>query len=286
MKTKLTKVIAIMNQKGGVGKTATTDTVARDLAMGGYNILLVDFDPQMSLTKQFNVNPTNIINTVQDSSTVFVNNKFPQPKKVTVDSNETVFLDMLFASTSLIEHAQSGISARELKLKAYLKKIKKENIYDFIVIDTAGSFGVLFNNAALSADTIILPIATVSSATDATEPFFKELAMLSEQFDHDIEEIIFFGNMFNSVTSHDKEQLEIINNEIPNYLQAQKEINNFVDLKYNVIKEIPNRTAIKDASGNHMYLREYIKLYANNKSNKSMLTSYDEIFNILTKQGE
>ena len=163
-----TKVVAIMNQKGGVGKTATTDTVARDLATSGYKVLLIDFDPQMSLTKQFNVDPTNIINTVQDSSTVFTNNKFPQPKTVPVNLDETVFLDMLFASTSLIEYSQSGMSARELKLKAYLKKIKKENKYDYIVIDTAVSFGVLFNNATLSADTIILPITTASSATDAT----------------------------------------------------------------------------------------------------------------------
>ena len=180
-----------MNQKGGVGKTATTDTVARDLAINGYKVLLIDFDPQMSLTKQFNVDPTNIINTVQDSSTVFTNNKFPQPKNVPVNLDETVSLDMLFAFTSLIEYSQSGMSARELKLKAYLKKIKKENKYDYIVIDTAVSFGVLFNNATLSADTIILPITTASSATDATEPFFKELTLLSEQFDHD-RDIIFW----------------------------------------------------------------------------------------------
>ena len=281
-----TKVVAIMNQKGGVGKTATTDTVARDLAANGYKVLLIDFDPQMSLTKQFNVDPTNIINTVQDSSTVFTNNKFPQPKTVPVNLDETVFLDMLFASPSLTEYAQSGMSARELKLKAYIKKIKKENKYDYVVIDTAGSFGVLFNNAALSADIIILPIITASSATDATEPFFKELTLLSEQFDHDVEEIIFFGNMFNPVASHDKEQLEIIKNEIPKYLETQKEINNFVDLKFHSVKEIPNRTVIKDANGNHMYLREYVKMYANNKSNRSIFDSYDSILNILTKTGE
>ena len=281
-----TKVVAIMNQKGGVGKTATTDTVARDLAINGYKVLLIDFDPQMSLTKQFNVDPTNIINTVQDSSTVFTNNKFPQPKNVPVNLDETASLDMLFASPSLTEYAQSGMSARELKLKAYIKKIKKEDKYDYVVIDTAGSFGVLFNNAALSADIIILPIITASSATDATEPFFKELTLLSEQFDHDVEEIIFFGNMFNPVASHDKEQLEIIKNEIPKYLETQKEINNFVDLKFHSVKEIPNRTVIKDANGNHMYLREYVKMYANNKSNRSIFDSYDSILNILTKTGE
>ena len=236
----------------------------------------------MTLTKQFGINPSDIINTPQDSSSVFTENRIPQPKQVPINMNKDVFLDMLFASPSLLEYAQSGMSARELRLKNYLKKIKKEMIYDYIVIDTQGSFGVLFTNAILSADEIILPIATVQAATASTESFFNELMKFEEQFEHEIKKIILFGNMYNKVASHDKEQLQIINNDIPNYVKAQKDINNFTSLSLHVVNEVPNRTVIKDATGNGMYLREYIKAYANSKSNKEILQTYDEIFKLLT----
>lgn len=284
MKCSITTIVAVANQKGGVGKTKSADIEARDLAAKGYSVLLIDFDPQMTLTKQFGVNPIDIINTTHDSSTIFAENKFPQPKQVSINREGTIFLDMLFASSTLTECAQSGISARELKMKTYLKKVKKENKYDFVVIDTAGSLGVLFTNAILSADVIILPIATVAAAVDATESFFKELIILEEQFDHEIKEIILFGNMFNTIASHDREQLEIIKRDIPEYIKAQKEINNFTNLSLHVVKEVPNRTVIKDATGNGMYLREYIKTYANTQSNRDLLQTYNEIFHLLTHE--
>ena len=282
MKNISTKTIVIANQKGGVGKTKTADVIARDLAMNGYKVLLIDFDPQMSLTKQFGINPMDIVNTPQDSSTVFTESKIPQPKKVPVNKDKDIFLDMLFASLSLLEYAQSGVNARELRLKNYLKKIKKELIYDYIVVDTQGTLGVLFTNAILSADEIILPISTAKAATDSTKEFFNQLMKFEEQFEHEIKKIILFGNMYNKVANHDKEQLQIINNDIPSYIEAQKNINNFINLTLHVVSEVAHRSIIKDATGNGMYLREYIKTYANTQRNREVLKTYNEIFKLIT----
>ncbi|MBW6487469.1 ParA family protein [Sulfurimonas sp.] len=277
-----TKVIAIANQKGGVGKTKTTDIIARDLASNGYSVLVIDWDPQKTLTAQFGINSNDIKNTPHDSSSVFSDGIFPQPKRVTIHESGDIFLDMLFASSSLMEYAQSGMSAREVKLRNYIKKISKEKIYDYIILDTPGSLGVLFTNAMLSADIVVLPIQTAKAATDATEPFFKELIALEEQFENKLEKIIAFGNMYNKVATHDKEQLEIIQKDIPLYIEKQKKLGNFEGMEFLVSKEIPTRTVIKDATGNGIYLREYIRLYSNTKSNKELLEAYNEIFNLIT----
>lgn len=279
-----TEVIAIANQKGGVGKTKTTDIVARDLVSQGYKVLLIDWDPQKTLTAQFGVNSESIKNTPHDSSTVFSEGVYPQPKQVFINERKEFSLDMLFASSSLMEYAQSGMSARELKLKNYIKKVVKEKKYDYIILDTPGALGVLFTNAMLSADIVILPIQTSKAATDATEPFFKELILLEEQFENKIEKIIAFGNMYNKVALHDKEQLQIIKEDIPHYIDGQKKLGNFEGLKYFTSREVPTRTVIKDATGSAIYLREYIKLYANSKSNKELLGSYDEIFELITSK--
>lgn len=279
-----TKTIAVANQKGGVGKTKTTDILARDLASHGYKILLIDWDPQKTLTTQFNVNSESIKNTPHDSSCIFTEGVHPQPKKIAIDKNESIYLDMLFASSSLMDYAQSGMSAREIKLKNYIKKIVKEKIYDYIIIDTPGSLGVLFTNAMLSADIVVLPIQTSKAAIDSTEPFFKELILLEEQFENKIEKIIAFGNMFNGVTLHDKEQLAVIKEDIPLYVSGQQKIGYFEDMEFFVSKEIPTRTVIKDATGSGIYLREYIKSYANTKSNKELLQAYDEIFEVITNK--
>ena len=277
------KIVVVANQKGGVGKSKTANTVARDLAYKDNKVLLIDFDPQMTLTKQFGINPLDIINTSCDSSTVFTD-KIIEPKKLAINKDENIFLDMLFSSLSLLEYSQSGMSARELKLRKYLKKIKKLNHYDYVVIDTPGTLGVLFTNAVLCADIIITPITTTSDATDATEPFFRELLTLEEQFEHAIKDIIIFANMYNKTTNHDKEQLEIITKDIPQYIKSQKEIGNYEELTLHVVKEVPQRTVIKDAMSSGMYLREYIKIYANNKSNKEMLETYNGIYKIITNK--
>lgn len=284
MKNNTTSVIVVANQKGGVGKTKTANCIARDLAVKGYSVMLIDWDQQGTLTRQFKVRSDEIKNTLHDSYTIVKKDSFPQPKRVVANENGDVFLDMLFSSDLLKEFTQSGMDARELKLRQYTKKIKKEKLYDYIVVDTPGTTGLLLTNALISADIIVSPIFTAEEAVSSTDGFFKELLIVEDQFEHKIEKIIVFGNMFSKATLHDIEQLEIIKEKTPKAYESYKEVGYFSDTKYCVIKEAPNRTVVKNAMGSGYYLRDYIKTHANTKSNRELLETYDAIFKEITGQ--
>ena len=150
-------VTAVVNQKGGTGKTTTCENLGIGLAMEGKKVLLVDTDPQASLTISLGYPmPDRIFPTLSDLMKKIVSD---QP----IESGEGILhhpegVDLVPANIELagMEVSLVNVMSRESVLKQYLDSVKKE--YDFILLDCMPSLGMLTINALAAADNVIIPV--------------------------------------------------------------------------------------------------------------------------------
>lgn len=150
-------VTAVVNQKGGTGKTTTCENLGIGLAMEGKKVLLVDTDPQASLTISLGYPvPDRISPTLSDLMKKIVSD---QP----IESGEGILhhpegVDLVPANIELagMEVSLVNVMSRERVLKQYLDSVKKE--YDFILLDCMPSLGMLTINALAAADNVIIPV--------------------------------------------------------------------------------------------------------------------------------
>jgi len=148
----LVKVIAIANQKGGVGKTTTSVNLSACLADLGKKVLLVDLDPQGNSTSGFGFDKTKIKQSVYD---ILVNDI---PVESVILRTEIDNLMILPATIQLAgaEIELVSIMSRETKLKRVLDKIKYD--YEYVLIDCPPSLGLLTINALTAANSVLVPI--------------------------------------------------------------------------------------------------------------------------------
>ena len=175
------KIIAIANQKGGVGKTTTSINLAAGLAYLNKRVLLVDFDPQGNATQGIGYSVKNSETTVYD---VILGD---EDIKDCIKHLRKPPLDLLPASLTLagadLEMATIE-EGREQLLKNELKKVKDD--YDFIIIDCPPSLGLLNTNALTAADSVIIPVQCEYYALEGVTQLLQTIRLVQKLFNPDL----------------------------------------------------------------------------------------------------
>ena len=156
MSTKAT-VIACVNQKGGTGKTTTCENLGAGLVMEGKKVLLVDFDPQASLSISLGYpKPEELPVTITDMMKRVVEEEGVPPGEGILHHEEGMDLMPSSIELSGMEVSLVNTISRETVLKEYLESVKRD--YDFILLDCSPSLGMLTINAMAAADTLLIPV--------------------------------------------------------------------------------------------------------------------------------
>ena len=195
------KVIVFANQKGGVAKTTSTLNLGVALAEQGLRVLLVDLDPQGNLTMSQGMNPDVIERSMFD---VLVHRV---PVEDVIERRE---VDVAVSSIDLAgaELALSSMIGRERALEKALVSIKER--YDFILIDTPPSLGLLTINAFVAADGVIVPVQTEYLSLRGLVQLENTLSMVRENLNQRVEIIGILATMYDKRLLHSREAVEIL----------------------------------------------------------------------------
>jgi chromosome partitioning protein len=189
------KTIAIANQKGGVGKTTTSINVAAGLAINGYQVLLVDMDPQANATSGLGIDPRKLKAGIYNSLV-----KDVDPGNI-LEKTSVSGLDILPANDDLAgaEIELVDMSHRERVLSNLLTAVKQA--YEYVILDCPPALGLLTINALVAASSVLIPVQCEYYAMEGLGRLLANIERVKEFFNHGLELEGILLTMFDSRNS-------------------------------------------------------------------------------------
>jgi chromosome partitioning protein len=304
-KDTLGEVYGVTVQKGGVGKSTFSQALAYSFANQGFKTVLVDLDPQATLTGAFFgysygafsqienegkieydvSNITNIFRNVEVEPILIKTTKHlinPNKGKILQPHyiEDELEIDFYPSNYQLLSATESDDFTRENKINilyTFIDSLKSK--YDKIVIDSPPSFGIITTAILKAAKAILIPIPTKNVDTDGMVGFFRTLdkIYLTENLSA-LSKIVLIPNMFDKRVTDSKETLAEIK-RIPTLLHETKNLRN---LTCKVMDPFPQKACIQEAPSFKLFLAPYIMDFQRSQ-NQDLILKIDNIANELSK---
>jgi chromosome partitioning protein len=201
----MTRIIAISNQKGGVGKTTSTLNLGAALAERGRKVLLVDLDPQGSLTLALGIDPDPLKDTIYSALTAIT-----QGNDVALDAilqHTQAGLD-LFPANIELSQAELDLTREPLGIYALRDVLKQTEEYDYILIDCPPSLGILTANALAAANEVVIPLQADYLALKGVDLLLKTIGKIQKRANTELKVLGIALTLADLRTVHAREVVE------------------------------------------------------------------------------
>lgn len=201
------RIIAVVNQKGGVGKTTTAINLGSYLANAGKSVLLVDVDPQANATSGLGIEHKKLTHGIYDA--LIGEKNLTSVIKRTLEKNYHIAPATAGLAGAAIELV--SMEDREFRLSRLLEEIRKE--YDYIIVDGPPSLGLLTVNSLVAADEVLIPIQSEYYALEGLSQLLETIALIQNHLKPSL------GIMGAVITMFDKRNRlsELVKNELHQY---------------------------------------------------------------------
>lgn len=203
----MAEIIAIVNQKGGVGKTTTAVNLTAALAMSGARVLMCDFDPQANATSGLGVDKKVVANSVYD---MLINDALPEKCIKRTDYGDVIPACAALAGATI---ELISLEKREYRLKKQLDHLR--NAYDYILIDCPPSLELLTLNALCAADSILIPVQCEYFALEGLSDLMSTMRAVKRSLNPKLEIFGVLLTMFDGRTNFSNQVAQEVRRHFP-----------------------------------------------------------------------